>query len=95
MGTDERKHGHLIETVRCLLFQSKVLKYYWVEARLMTVCAINRLPLSSIDNISPYEKLCHRSPDYKFLRTFRALCFPLLPRYQRDKFSPKSVECFF
>ncbi|BBH05570.1 basic helix-loop-helix DNA-binding superfamily protein, partial [Prunus dulcis] len=60
-----------------------------------TVFLINRLPTPQLDNLSPYEKLLHRSPDYKFLKSFGCACFPHLVPYNKHKLSFKSLPCVF
>lgn len=40
----ERKHRHIIETARSMLFSSSVPVSFWAEAILTSVYLINRLP---------------------------------------------------
>ena len=56
-GVVERKHRHLIETARALFFQSNIPKSFWGECVLCAAYLINRLPLSTLNNMSPYQKL--------------------------------------
>ena len=56
-GTVERKHRHSLETARALCFQSNLSSSFWGECVLCATYLINRLPLTSLGNISPYQKL--------------------------------------
>lgn len=56
-GVVERKHRHLLETARALSFQSKLPATYWGECILSATYIINRMPLKSIDNHTPYFRL--------------------------------------
>jgi len=48
-----------------------------------------------LNNQSPFEKLFHQVPDYKFLKVFGCACFPNLRPYNTHKFSQCSKECVF
>lgn len=93
MGIVERTHRHLIKTSRSLLLKSKISRTYQVEDFL--IYTINRLPFSNTSNKSPFEILIERMLDYSYLRVFRTLCFPLLLKNKRDKFSPTATKCYF
>ncbi|KAB2635458.1 retrofit [Pyrus ussuriensis x Pyrus communis] len=56
---------------------------------------INRLPLHHLGNVSPYEKLFAKVPNYRFLKTFGCTCFPHLVPYNKHKLMPKSIPCVF
>ena len=77
-GIVERKHRHLLETARALFFQSKLPISYWNECVLTATHLINRTPLKSINNISPYEKLYGKLPSLHHLRVFGCLAMSLL-----------------
>ncbi|KAI5339023.1 hypothetical protein L3X38_018295 [Prunus dulcis] len=94
-GVVERKHRHIVAMGLCLLAQSRLPLSFWVEAFSTAVFLINRLPTPQLDNLSPYEKLLHRSPDYKFLKSFGCACFPHLVPYNKHKLSFKSLPCVF
>ena len=50
---------------------------------------------SPSNGVSPWECLFHTQPDYRFLRTFMSLCFPLLRPYNKHKLEPRSLPCVF
>jgi hypothetical protein len=77
-GLAERKHRHIVETGLTLLFHANVPLKLWVDAFLIAVYLINRLPLSSIGKETPYSKLFGKNPDYSGLRIFGCQCFPYL-----------------
>ena len=56
---------------------------------------INRLPTSTIQNQSPYEKLFAQAPNYTFLRVFGCECWPNLRPYNSHKLQPRSTQCVF
>lgn len=63
----ERKHKHLLETSRALLFQSNLPTKFWGDCVLTATYLINRFPSTVLNNISPYEKLHGHSPSYNHL----------------------------
>ncbi|KAB2605962.1 hypothetical protein D8674_005679 [Pyrus ussuriensis x Pyrus communis] len=79
----------------CLLAQSHLPHKFWVEAFTTAAFLINRLSLHHLGNVSPYEKLFAKVPDYRFLKTFGCTCFPHLVPYNKHKLMPKSIPCVF
>jgi len=77
------------------LADSHVPQKYWDEACLTSCYLINRLPTPLLQNKSPFEKLFHRTPDYKFLKVFGCACFPNLRPYNSHKFSFRSKKYVF
>jgi len=53
------------------------------------------MPTPLLNNQSPFEKLLHQVPDYKFLKVFGCACFPNPRPYNTHKFSQRSKECVF
>ncbi|KAL0536937.1 hypothetical protein IC582_025900 [Cucumis melo] len=53
-GRAERKHRHILDSVRAQLLSGSCPKKFWGEAALTSVYVINRLPSPVIHNLSPF-----------------------------------------
>jgi len=69
-GIVERKHKHLLEVARALMFQANLPQYFWGESVLTAVYLINRFPTPLLQNKSPFELLYKERPSYAHLRVF-------------------------
>ncbi|KAI0519586.1 hypothetical protein KFK09_007037 [Dendrobium nobile] len=94
-GVSERKHRHLLETVRALLFHANVPTKWWFDALETATYLINRLPTPVLQHKSPYELLYNTPPTYTHLRTFGCLCYPLFPTVFSHKLAPRTISCVF
>ena len=89
----ERKHQHILNVTRSLLFQSNIPKCYWSYAVNHVVHIINRIPSAVLKNKSPYEMLYSKSPTYLDLKTFGCLSFASTPDINRNKLDPRARKC--
>ena len=94
-GRAERKHRHILDTVRALLISSSCLEKFWGEAALTAIYTINRVPSPLLANLSPYERLYGFPPPYSLLRVFGCACFVLLQPHERTKLEPRARLCCF
>lgn len=94
-GVVERKHKHLLETSRALLFQSHLPLKFWGDCVLTSTHLINRFPSKLLHGASPYELLFDSKPDYTTLKTFGCLAYVSIPKPHRDKLSPRAHPCVF
>lgn len=91
----ERKHQHLLNVARSLLFQSKVPLHLWGECLRTAAFLINRIPSVGLADCSPFEMLHQKPPYYSMLKVFGCLCFAGTQPPERNKFSPRAIPCVF
>ncbi|KAJ0675133.1 putative RNA-directed DNA polymerase [Helianthus annuus] len=93
-GVVERKHRHLLNTARALMFQSGVPLKFWPDCVLTAVYLINRLPSSVLNSRSPFEVMFGFIPSLSHLRNFGCLCFSTVLN-EPDKFAFHADKCVF
>jgi hypothetical protein len=94
-GRTERKHRHILNSVRVFLIPASCPEHFFGEAALTVVYTINHLPSSALQNVSPFERLYGTPPSYFSLRFFGCACFVLLHPHKYFKLEPRSRLCCF
>ncbi|KAJ0536362.1 putative RNA-directed DNA polymerase [Helianthus annuus] len=91
-GVVERKHRHLLNVARTLMFQSGLPLKFWSDCVLTAVYIINRLPSSVLSGKSPYELMFSFKPSLSHFRNFGCLCFSTILN-EPDKFAYHADKC--
>ncbi|GJU80865.1 putative RNA-directed DNA polymerase [Tanacetum coccineum] len=91
-GIVERKHRHLLNVARPLLFQGGIPLNMWTECVLTATYLINRLPTSVLNGKSPYDLVHNKPPSLKHLRSFGCLPYATILN-SHDKFGSRSEKC--
>ncbi|GJV64965.1 ribonuclease H-like domain-containing protein [Tanacetum coccineum] len=84
-GIAERKHRHLLNVARSLMFQRGIPLKLSTECILTATYLINRLLSSVLNGKSPYEMIYKKCPTLSQLRVFGCLCFATIVN-NNDKF---------
>ncbi|KAL2252650.1 UNVERIFIED_CONTAM: Retrovirus-related Pol polyprotein from transposon TNT 1-94 [Sesamum indicum] len=94
-GIVERKHQHLLQVARSIMFYAKLPQKFWVESLLTATYLINRMPTPTLKWKSPYEILHNKALDYTHLIIFGYLCFVTNVMPYKRKFEPRAMKCVF
>jgi len=94
-GRVERKHQHILNVRRALLYQSKLPASYWSYAILHVVFLINRIPPTLLQGQSPYYILHQKLPDINTFKVFGCLCHAFSLQSHRTKLQPKARKTVF
>jgi len=94
-GIAERKHQHLLNVARALIFQSKISTCFWSYALLHAAFLINVTPTPYLNNQTPHEKLYKNPYNYHDLKVFGCLCYVQTLSAKRSKFEPRARPAIF
>ncbi|KAJ9566232.1 hypothetical protein OSB04_002198 [Centaurea solstitialis] len=94
-GRAERKHRHILDTIRTLLISAKCPEHFWGEAAFTAVYTINQHRTPTLQNKSPYAALYGITPIYELLKVWGYACFVQLQPHEHTKLQPRSRLCLF
>ena len=94
-GIVERKHQHLLNVTRALLFQANLPNSFWCFALSHATYLINCIPTPFLKNASSYEKLFGSPCDISNLKVFGCLCYISTLSAHRQKLDPRAHPCIF
>ncbi|CAA7062674.1 unnamed protein product [Microthlaspi erraticum] len=94
-GRVERKHRHILNVARAILFQSSLPTKFWGESILTAAHLINRTPSKLLKGKTPFELLHEKPPEYDNLKVFGCLAFAHKKKRSGDKFEAQSRKCVF
>ncbi|GKB78720.1 ribonuclease H-like domain-containing protein [Tanacetum coccineum] len=81
----ERKHRHLLNVARSLMFQARIPLGMWSECVLTATYLVNRLPSYVLPGASHFRLVYGKEPILSHLRAFRCLCYSTILN-NHDKF---------
>ncbi|CAM8951616.1 unnamed protein product [Rhodiola kirilowii] len=94
-GIVERKHRHILEIARALMFQSQLPLQFWGDSVLTATYICNRLPSVTLNGKSPFELLSNKRPSYDHMKIFGCLCYATNTSPHKSKFDPRAIAGVF
>nr|KYP52472.1 Retrovirus-related Pol polyprotein from transposon TNT 1-94 [Cajanus cajan] len=85
----------LVERVRCMLFEAKLLKPFLGEALLAIVHVINLSPAVALNTEVSDKFWFDKNVSYDYLRVFGCKTFVYVPKDERSKLDTKTRQCIF
>ncbi|CAA7057520.1 unnamed protein product [Microthlaspi erraticum] len=94
-GRMERKHRHILNVSRSIMFQAHLPIQFWGECVLAEAHLINRTPLTLLNGKTQYELLYNEPLPFSKLKVFGCLCYAHNVSRDKDKFGERSRRCVF
>lgn len=94
-GVVERKHQHILNVVRTLLFHSSIPLNMWNFCIQLAIHLINHLHTPLLKLKSPYKLLHKHPPILIHLKTFGCLSYATSLQAHRTKFAPRARKAVF
>lgn len=92
-STVERKHRHLLNVTRSLLFHANLPKCFWFVSLCHATYFINRLCIPTIQYNTPYELIFKTPSSYTHLKIFGCLAYASTITRHKDKLDPRATKC--
>ena len=90
-GVAERLNRTLIESVRTMLADSKLLHTFWAEVLATSVYLRKCSPTKAVETMTHYEAWSGAKPDVSFIRVFGCSAYAHIPKVERHNYSQESV----
>lgn len=94
-GRVEKKHRHIFNVSRSLLFQAILSVHFWGEYVLAACHLINYNPSTLLQGKTPYEILYGVALYFGMLRVFGSLCFAQKVSRDKNKFGKRIRRYMF
>ncbi|KAL0434830.1 UNVERIFIED_CONTAM: putative mitochondrial protein [Sesamum radiatum] len=94
-GVVERKHRHLLQVARAIMFEFGLPRIFWADSILVAIHIINKLPSSKLNWKTPFELLYKAPPSYAYLKTFGCLRYATNVMPHKSKFDHRTFKCVF
>ena len=94
-GVSERMNRTLVEKVRSMLRDSKLPQQFWAEALTTAVYLLNRSPMKTPLNRTPFEEWTGEKPRVNHLKIFCCTAYTHIPKDKRKKLDSKAKKCIF
>ena len=85
----------LVEAIRAMLADSKLLKSFWAEALSTATNQCNRSPTRTVQGMIPYEVGTGHKPNVSNLGIFGCNVHAHIPEDERGKVSSKTRRCTY
>ena len=94
-GVAEKMNLTLVESVHCVLSDSKLPKQFWAEALAAAVYVKNRSPTTALKDQTPYEGLIGLKPSVKHLKKFGCVYYAHVPKDESKNLILSPTNVFF
>ncbi|WVZ09093.1 hypothetical protein V8G54_022439 [Vigna mungo] len=94
-GIAERKHQHLLNVTRALIFYCNISIQFWTYALNYATLLINIMPTPFLQDSSPYDRLYKKDFDISRLKVFGCLCYVSTLQANRKKLDPRAKPSLF
>jgi hypothetical protein len=91
----EHRNQTIIKTMRSMLKADDMSRRFWGEAVMMVVYTLNRLLMSSVKGITPYEAWHGKKPSVHHLRVFGFTAYIKITRPHLTKLDDRGLKTVF